>query len=148
MNNDIIFTPIQNTTVNIDNIIKLYSNLTTSTPITSNQFNSFLNSLHSNEKIFVMTDACNTLLGLGSILIERKLIHGISKVGHIEDIVISPNHRKKGYGKLIIDYLTEVAKKENCYKVILNCKENLEYFYGKCGFEKKNIEMSKYFMTS
>ena len=145
MYKNIIFTPIQNTTVPITNIIHLYSTLTTAPSITDNDFNTFLNLLNPNEKIFVMTNTNNTLLGVGTIIIENKLIHGISKVGHIEDIVISPNHRGEGYGKLLIEYLTKIAKEQNCYKIILNCKEQLEGFYTKCGFEKKNIEMSKYF---
>jgi hypothetical protein len=38
------------------------------------------------------------------------------------------------------------AKKEKCYKIILDCDENLENFYKKSGLEKKGIQMAKYFI--
>ena len=142
---DILFTPIQQATVSHDEIVKLYSFLTKSPAICIHQFETFVNSLHDNENIYLMTRKNNKLIGLGSLLIEAKLIHGISKVGHIEDIVISPEFQGNGYGKLLIEYLTNQAKEKGCYKVILNCVERLQPFYEKCGYTHKNIEMSKYF---
>jgi glucosamine-phosphate N-acetyltransferase len=41
--------------------------------------------------------------------------------------------------------LKEIARKEGCYKVILNCAEKNEEFYKKCGFQRKEIQMAYYF---
>jgi hypothetical protein len=35
--------------------------------------------------------------------------------------------------------------KNKCYKVILDCKEDLHDFYSKNGFNKNRIQMAKYF---
>ncbi len=68
----------------------------------------------------------NTVITSGTIYIEKKFIHHLGSVGHIEDIVVDIKYRKKGLGKMIIDYLTEYAKNQKCYKVILNCaKKNV-----------------------
>ena len=39
---------------------------------------------------------------------------------------------------------TNYSKNEGCYKILLNCKENLIEFYSKFGFENKNLEMGLY----
>ena len=41
------------------------------------------------------------VVGYGSIFIERKIRGG--KMGHIEDISVHPDCRKKGIGKLLIN---------------------------------------------
>ena len=112
--------------------------------ITYNDFNDFVNNLNVTHKIIVF-EKDNTILATGTLIIENKIIHGISKVGHIEDIVVDKSLRGLGVGKNMISYLSELAELENCYKIILNCKESNIGFYEKCGFEKKEVEMVKYF---
>jgi len=81
----------------------------------------------------------------GSVFIEHKLIHNCGKVGHIEDVVIDREHRRKGYGKLIVSELVEYAKINGCYKVILSCSDKNKSFYEPLGFSKRQHEMSIYF---
>ena len=82
------------------------------------------------------------IIGYGSIIIEIKVRGG--KMGHIEDIVTDPNLRKKGVGKLIIDNLFHIAKREGCYKLALQCSQDNESFYTKCGFERSGITMQRF----
>jgi glucosamine-phosphate N-acetyltransferase len=113
--------------------------------IDQEKFSHFVNMLNSNHKIYVIEDiVVSAIIGTGTILIENKIIHGISKVGHIEDIVIRDNYRNKGLGKLIIDRLVKEGKEQGCYKIILNCSEANTKFYEKCEFVKKEVEMVKY----
>lgn len=107
-------------------------------------FCNFIDKLNENHHIIVIIHN-NKIVASGTLLIEDKIIHGMSKVGHIEDIVVDSNSRGLGLGKKIISYLTNLAKENNCYKVILNCKEENCKFYQKCGFVKKEIEMAIYF---
>ena len=79
------------------------------------------------------------------IIIEKKFIHCLGKVGHIEDVVVDKNQRGHGLGKKIIKYLTKYAKTQGCYKVILDCSSNNMGFYIKCGYENKGVMMAKYF---
>ena len=82
------------------------------------------------------------VVGYGSIFIERKIRGG--KMGHIEDIVVHPDLRKKGIGKLLINALYQIAQEENCFKVSLVCKEHNLSFYQKCDFMTDGISLSKF----
>ena len=66
-------------------------------------------------------------------------------MGHIENILINENYRKRGYGEQIVRKLLELCKSKKCYRVDLNCNSELENFYKKNGFEKKHICMNVYF---
>lgn len=124
----------------------LLSQLTEVNPdkITRDMFSNFIDNLHENHQIIVI-ERDNRIVASGTLLIENKLIHGISKVCHIEDIVVDKNFRGLGLGKDLINYLTEISIKEKCYKVILNCKESNCKFYENCGFKRNEEEMVKYF---
>jgi len=111
--------------------------------ITFDKFKIFINNLNKNHRIIVFENN-NLIKASGTILIENKIIHGINKVGDIEDIVVDINDRKTGLGKKIINFLINIAKEELCYKIILNCKPENVGFYEKCGFIKKGFEMSLY----
>ena len=86
----------------------------------------------------------NKLIGCGTLILEPKFIHKCSNVGHIEDICISPEYKGNGYGKMLIKLLVDISKENNCYKVILNCKDENKVFYEKCGFNQKNVQMGLY----
>lgn len=128
--------------------LELLEQLTTVNAMSINKidFNLQVKELNKNpgHLIIVMIDK-NQIIATGCIFIERKFIHTMGKVGHIEDVVVHKNYRNKGLGKEIINTLVEFARRIECYKVILDCSEENISFYENCGFEKKGIEMSKYF---
>ena len=113
--------------------------------ITLDQWNQFISQLNNNHQIYVLVDSSNNIIASGTLLIENKIIHNISKVAHIEDIVTDNKFRGKGYGKMMIEYLIEKAKEHQVYKIILNCSDENIKFYEKCGFELKSNQMAKYF---
>ncbi len=122
--------------------INLLSQLTHIGDISFDQFQDTFHNLKSH--IFVIENN-NKIIVSGTIIIEQKFIHNCSKVGHIEDIVVDKDYRKFGLGKSMIEYLVCNAKKQNCYKIILDCDKNLIQFYEKIGFKEKNIQMALYF---
>ena len=109
------------------------------------RFVEYIANIPKNLEIYVLKNNENEIIGCGTLIIELKMIHNYSKVGHIEDVFIRNQFRGNGYGEYLIHNLTEIAKKANCYKVILDCDKKLEGFYKKNGFESKNIQMSVYF---
>ena len=132
--------------INLNNYLILLNQLSP-TPITKNskqQFKQYLNNLPDNIHIFILLIK-EEIVASGTLLIEPKIIHNFSYAGHIEDIVVSNKYRGNGYGKKILNYLIDFAKKKKCYKVILNCKKELCVFYSKNGFQKKNEQMAIYF---
>lgn len=96
----------------------------------------------SRHNIYMVVNVVNDkIVGVGSVFIEPKLIHNISFVGHIEDVVVHEEWRGQNIGKQLIHHLTRFAEGKGCYKVILDCAENNVKFYEKCGFKRNGIEM-------
>ena len=83
----------------------------------------------------------NEVIGYGSLLFEVKVRGGTC--AHVEDIVISKNHRGKAYGRKLLDYLIHFAKIHECYKLSLQCSEINQGFYESVGFSKSNFTMQK-----
>jgi glucosamine-phosphate N-acetyltransferase len=143
--NNIIFRNIHNNDIN-KNILNILNQLSPTTHISKNKFYQFLKSLNNLHQIIVIEDTLNNkIIGIGSILIEQKIIHNMGKVAHIEDIVIDKNYRKMSLGTKLIKKLKKIAINNKCYKIILNCNEKLIKYYEKQGFIPKNIQMAIYF---
>jgi glucosamine-phosphate N-acetyltransferase len=85
------------------------------------------------------------IIASGTIIIEPKIIRGGKSVGHIEDIVVSQQYRGNGISKKILDMLKTIARENDCYKVILDCNEEVKKVYNSSGFEEKGIQMGIYF---
>jgi len=86
----------------------------------------------------------NEIIATGKIFLETKIHNNMRKVGHIEDLIILDEYRNRGVGTYLLEKLLEIAKKNNCYKTILECNPDLVFFYEKFGFNKKGVEMSLY----
>lgn len=91
--------------------------------------------------VFVAVTDEEKVVGVLTLLIEQKFIHGCGRVGHIEDVVVHGDFRGQGIARDLIKKAFEVAEKEECYKVILNCRNELVPFYEKFGFRKHELEM-------
>lgn len=101
--------------------------------------------LHPYFQIWLMIDKeSDYLIGCGTIILEPKFIHELSSVAHIEDVCIDRHFQMLGYGRILMDYLQNIAKREKCYKIILNCSNKNIPFYERCGFNSTNVEMSIY----
>ena len=125
-------------------VTKLLNQLSPTNKIDKNEFENFVKNLNDNHQIWVI-ERNKKIIAMGTILIEKKIIHDMGLVAHIEDIVVDKESRGQKLGKTIINLLIEIAKDKNCYKVILNCKDELIPFYKKLNFEKKSNQMAVYF---
>ena len=125
-------------------VCKLLSQLTTLGTNTYEEYIGYI--LNSNKSKFTYLMKVNdNIVGIGTILIEKKIIHSFKSVGHIEDIVIDKEHIGKKYGKYLIKYLLDKARLNNCYKAILDCNVDIQGFYEYCGFKNKGMCMGYYF---
>tara|TARA_B100001093_G_C26527171_1_gene884340 strand:+ start:173 stop:604 length:432 start_codon:yes stop_codon:yes gene_type:complete len=125
-----------------DEIINLLSQLSNTKYISNDELFYFLLNKPDNYLIYICIHTDNNkLVGIITVFIERKLIHNLGKVAHIEDLVVDKDERGKNVAEKLINKCVEYAKSENCYKIILNCSENLIKFY-----EKKNFFNSGYQM--
>jgi len=83
----------------------------------------------------------NKIVGSTTLLIEQKFIHEGGLVGHIEDVVVRKDYEGKGVGMKLIRSLLDCAKEKNCYKTILDCKDDVKPFYKKIGFHEESNGM-------
>jgi glucosamine-phosphate N-acetyltransferase len=114
--------------------------------------------------MLVVCDGADRIVGTGSLIVERKFIHELGMVGHIEDIAVEKGQQGMKLGLRIIQALDFVAANVGCYKVcfsflftlcvvvlltalqsILDCSEANEGFYVKCGFKRAGLEMAHYY---
>ncbi|SPJ79875.1 probable glucosamine-phosphate N-acetyltransferase [Fusarium torulosum] len=98
--------------------------------------------------IIIIEDTSRTerpVVGTGALITERKFIHSLGAVGHIEDIAVAKDQQGKKLGLRIIQALDHVAEQVGCYKSILDCSEANEGFYVKCGFRRAGLQMAHYY---
>lgn len=91
--------------------------------------------------VVVAVGADGQVVGATTLLVEQKFIHGGGLVGHIEDVVVRDGCEGRGIGGSVVKAAIQIADEFGCYKVILDCKEELEPFYSKLGFRKHDIGM-------
>lgn len=77
----------------------------------------------------------NRIVATAAILYEYKLKY-IQPKAHIEDVAVHEDYRSQGLGKEIVKHCINVAEKNNCYRVVLTCKDSLIGYYEQLGFRK------------
>jgi glucosamine-phosphate N-acetyltransferase len=85
------------------------------------------------------------IIASGTIIIEPKIIRGGKNVGHIEDIIVIKHFRCKGISSKILNIIKIYAIENNCYKIILDCNNEVKNVYIKNNFFVKGIQMAEYF---
>lgn len=128
----------------------LLSKLTTTNLLENDIFRTNIERIHKMGSIFIgiIQDSSNNfeIIASGTIIIEPKIIRGGKNVGHIEDIVVADHMRGQGISQKILEMLKKIAKDNNCYKVILDCDNDVKNVYIKNGFEVKGLQMAQYFV--
>ena len=107
-----------------------------------NKANEILKKIKQNPNhiIYVAIDN-KKIVGSTTLLIEQKFIHDGGLVGHIEDVVVRKDCEGKGIGIKLVTSMLERAKEKNCYKTILDCKDDVKQFYERIGFKRESNGM-------
>lgn len=113
------------------------------TEFDNNQFIDLLDKLdkQKNNEIWII-EKDNIFIASATIIYEYKYIFNICCLAHIEDVIVDINYRRLGYGKKLIEFLINLAKNNNCYKITLDCSYDNIFFYESCGFEKRGHQMT------
>ena len=83
-------------------------------------------------------------LGVAGIWVTTKLYSG--KYLEMDNVVVASEYRSRGIGKLLTDYVTELARKEGCAAIMLDAyleNEKAHIFYEREGFVKKGYHFLK-----
>ena len=86
---------------------------------------------------YFVADICGSIVGTCYIAIIPNLTRSCSSIGLIENVVTDADHRRKGIGRLLLCAAVDYAKKQGCYKVILQSgkkRESAHKFYESVGF--------------
>jgi len=107
-----------------------------------NKANEILKKIKQNPNhiIYVAIDN-KKIVGSTTLLIEQKFIHDGGLVGLIEDVVVRKDYEGKGIGIKLVMSMLERAKEKNCYKTILDCKDDVKQFYERIGFRRESNGM-------
>jgi len=93
---------------------------------------------------FVAIDDSVGIIWFISLLIEQKFQKWWACAAHLEDVVVRKWWEWLGIWSQLIEKLLEELDKYNCYKIILDCEENLTWYYEQFWFESDGIFMRKY----
>jgi glucosamine-phosphate N-acetyltransferase len=124
--------------------------LTTVGEFTEEQFSEQFEAMRASGSYYIIvvedpSRAEKPVVATGALITERKFIHSLGAVGHIEDIAVAKDQQGKKLGLRVIQALDYVAEQVGCYKTILDCSEANEGFYVKCGFRKAGLQMAHYY---
>ncbi|CAJ1030412.1 putative Acetyltransferase (GNAT) family/Acetyltransferase (GNAT) domain containing protein [Leishmania utingensis] len=130
-------------TRDLGEVLALLSHLT-STPVLSQEE---LEQVHARRVLagvrtrVAVDSTTQQILGTASLIVEPKFTRGGKCVGHVEDVVTHPERRGQGIGRKLLSNLVEIAGASNCYKVILDCTDDMVAYYCKAGFRKCENQM-------
>lgn len=135
-----------------ESYLKLLGELTETNFISNNLFIKNIGKIHQMGCIFVayIGSPLNNnnpfkIIASGTLIIEPKIIRTGKNVGHIEDIVVLTSFRNKGISQVLLNILKNKAIANNCYKIILNCNDDVKNVYLKNGFKLVGNQMAIYF---
>ena len=109
--------------------------------MTDLEFKNIFDKIMINSEIYVYDDD-DGIMATCTVLFEQKFIHNNAIYAHIEDVIVNPSIQGKGIGKLLINHIIQVCKNKSVKKIVLNCDEQLESFYGKNNFIKIGSSMA------
>lgn len=92
---------------------------------------------HNPNLHYIVVETEDKLVATCNITIIKNLTRNARPYGLIENVVTHSDYRNKGYGKQAIQMAVEIAKSNNCYKVMLltgSKKEETLNFYRSAGF--------------
>lgn len=55
----------------------------------------------------------------------------------MEDVVVNSSYRGKQLGKLLVSTIAQLARRLQCYKLMLDCRDRLIPFYESLGFKQE-----------
>ncbi|XP_067127299.1 probable glucosamine 6-phosphate N-acetyltransferase [Centruroides vittatus] len=76
----------------------------------------------------------NRIVGSATLFVEKKFIRQTGLRGRLEDVVVSNEYRGKQLGKLLVESMRQLAERLGCYKVTLDCRDQMVKFYSELGF--------------
>ena len=105
---------------------------------------SVFDSIESNPNHLVFVAECGgRIVGTATLLVEHKFIHNGGIAGHIEDVAVHSGKQRAGVGRRLVERLIKEAERAGCYKVTLECADDLVAYYEGLGFSRHSVTMRR-----
>ena len=123
----------------LNELLELYLHLhEQSVPEMTEHLKNTWNSIISNKDYHIIVNEIDGKIVASCIcVIIPNLTRGVRPIAFIENVVTHFEYRKKGYATECLNYAQEVAKRENCYKMMLltgSKQESTLNFYANAGY--------------
>lgn len=93
--------------------------------------------------VILVAERAGRVIGATTLLIEPKFIHDGGLVGHIEDVSVRGGEQGEGAGSALVRAAVAEARSAGCYKVVLECSEDLVPFYERLGLSRHSVSMRR-----
>jgi len=129
----------------LDSFFETLSNLTDAPKQTREKTENLLMGINEQwSKIFIAITTEGEIIWALTLMIEQKMIRWWARAGHIEDVVTREGYEWNGIGKALMNTAIEEAKNCGCYKIILDCDNELTWYYKKFWFKTDGAFMRMY----
>lgn len=127
----------------LDDLLALYLHLHEQTiPETTEHMKATWNAILEDKNYHLIVKEVDKKIVASCIcVIIPNLTRSIRPIALIENVVTHSEHRKKGYANECLNYAKEIAKKENCYKMMLltgSKQESTLNFYRNAGYNSED----------
>jgi len=127
---------------NIDALVTLASKLWENSTIDELK-KLFISVVNSKSEIIFIVEINEKIIGFSYYSLRNDYVEGTDStpVGYLEGIYISPEYRKQGYGKELIDKGVSWSKEKGCRQVASDCElvnTNSIEFHKRSGFNEVN----------
>ncbi|MDD3285554.1 MAG: GNAT family N-acetyltransferase [Patescibacteria group bacterium] len=78
------------------------------------------------------------VIGTLRLLLEPKFYHQGRLAAHIEDVATRADYQGKGVASALIRRVLEICRVKNCYRLTLDCSDELVDFYRRFNFHPHN----------
>jgi len=117
--------------------LQLLAQLTQVGEVDEHTFKERFNQMKANGCYYItVVEDLNTgrVICAATLFTEFKFIHSAAIRGRIEDVVVDSEYRGQHLGVLIIETLKLLSKTLNCYKLTLDCRDEMMKWYTRLGF--------------
>lgn len=125
----------------LESLLKLYTQLhENKMPVIDLSIENLWNKIMADENHHILIGIVDETIVCSCVLmIVPNLTHSQQPYAFIENVITHEQYRNRGYATSLLTFASDIAIKENCYKIMLmtgSKKDETLHFYEKAGFNR------------
>ncbi len=121
------------------NYMDLLGQLTKTGDVDKNKFQKRFDQMSSCKgtyyTVVIVDQVKNKIVGTITHVYEQKFFRDTGARGRIEDVVVDESYRGKKLSKMLLDVACQLSKELGCYKLSLECFDELKKLYSQYGMQ-------------